>query len=418
MRFAGKIVLKKPETSLPHCLPFCDNRDRISKVGASQLNRDINRQDAFTRARDFVAPPVSEEIRGALDRARFESVRLQVPMLLGVAALNVMIVMAMCAYDGMALQTYAWMAGLVLYCAVRGLHLQRIMAQPLTPDQAAQMPKNVAVLGMIMITGLSIMTCYTFMTDVFSSGILIPVSLAFGATSISHCLYTLRPAALGVLVLGIMPPAAAMIVTGSFQAIMLGIALMSVAVLMIRFVSAQYDQLVTSLFLEKQIRDLANTDALTGLANRRAIMAALEEEEENQSKFGLALLDLDGFKAVNDTHGHHVGDSLLQHVSTRLLGAVQPRDSVGRLGGDEFIVLFRDVISPADMTARAAAIITALCEPVTIGAHNIFVGASLGSALYAEPISTVADMLITADKALYAQKSSNKQTAARTLQAA
>jgi diguanylate cyclase len=382
------------------------------------LRNTLDRQNSFTRARDFVAPSVSADIRSALDRARFESVRLQAPMLLAVAALNVLIVMAVCAYDGMAFRTYAWMTGVVLYCVVRGFHLQRIMAQPVTPDQVAQMPKNIAVLTMIMMTGLSIMTCVTFMMGVFSSDTLIPVSLAFGATSISHCLYTLRPAAIGVLVLGIMPPAAAMIVGGSFQAVMLGIALMSVAILMIRFVSAQYDQLVASLFLEKQIRDLANTDALTGLANRRAIMTALAEEEANQTQFGLALLDLDGFKAVNDTHGHHVGDSLLQHVSAQLVGAAQPRDSVGRLGGDEFIILFRDVQDSADVSARAAAILSALCQPAHIGEHPIPVGASLGSAIYTKRSSTVADMLITADKALYAQKRVNKETATQARQAA
>jgi diguanylate cyclase (GGDEF)-like protein len=382
------------------------------------LSNSGDRQNSFTRAVDFVVPSVSTEIRGALDRARFESVRHQVPMLLGVAALNVLIVMGVCAHDEMPLRTYGWMAGLVLYCMVRGLYLHHVMARPVTPDQIAQMPKNIAKLTLILMTGLSVMTCFTFMTGVFSSDTLIPVSLAFGATSIAHCLYTLRPAAIGVLVLGIMPPAAAMIVGGSFHAVMLGIALMSVAILMIRFVSAQYDQLVASLFLEKQISDLANTDVLTGLANRRAIMAALAKEEAHKTQFGLALLDLDGFKAVNDTHGHHVGDSLLQHVSTRLIGAVQPCDSVGRLGGDEFIVIFRNVQGTADISARSTAILSALCQPIDIGEYHIPVGASLGTAISAERSGTVADMLITADKALYAQKRANKETATLALQAA
>lgn len=339
-------------------------------------------------------------------------------MLLAVAALNVLIVMAVCAYDGMPLLTYGWMAGLVLYCLIRAIYLRNLMSRPFAPEQGGLMAKNIARLTLILMTGLSIMTCFTFMTGVFSSDTLIPVSLAFGATSIAHCLYTLRPAAIGVLVLGIMPPAAAMIVGGSFQAVMLGIALMSVAILMIRFVAAQYDQLVASLFLEKQIRDLANTDALTGLANRRAVMATLADEEAQQAQFGLALIDLDGFKAVNDTHGHHVGDALLTHVGERLVGAAQPRDTVGRLGGDEFIVIFRDIQDPKDIHARTSAILAALCQPVTIGEHHIVIGASLGNALHAGAGSTVADTLIAADKALYVQKHVNRTTPVRARHAA
>ncbi len=372
--------------------------------GAEHLNDSLERQTSFTRAVDFVAPPVPAAIRAALNMARFESVRQQVPMLLAVAALNVLIVMAVCAYDGLPLSTYAWMAGLVLYCLVRAIYLRNLMSRPVTPDQAGRMAKNIAVLTLILMTCLSIVTCFTFMARVFSSDTLIPVSLAFGATSIAHCLYTLRPAAIGVLVLGIMPPAAAMIVSGSFPAVMLGAALMSVAILMIRFVAAQYDQLVASLFLEKQIRDLANTDALTGLANRRAVMAALAQDEAKDALFGLALIDLDGFKAVNDTHGHHVGDKLLIHVGERLAGSVQPRDGIGRLGGDEFIIIFRDVQDPDDIHTRSSAILAALCQPVTIEDHHIAVGASIGCALHAGARGTVADTLIAADKALYAQK--------------
>jgi diguanylate cyclase len=383
-----------------------DYRSRGGKI----LSAIAAEQNAWTRARDFVFPPVSEEIRAALEHAQFESIRQQVPMLLAVAALNVMIVMAVCAHDGLPLRTYGWMSGLVVYCAVRAFYLRRRMAQPVTAEQVRRMPKATAALALIMISGLSMVTCFTFMTGVFSFEILIPVSLAFGATSISHCLYTLRPAAIGMLVMGIMPPAAAMIVAGSFQTVMLGTAMMSVAILMIRFVSAQYDQLVASLFLEKQIRDLANTDALTGLANRRAIMAALDTEATYGPRFGVALLDLDGFKGVNDTHGHHAGDVLLEHVAARLTGAKQPLDSVGRLGGDEFIVIYRDVHGANDIDVRSAAILAALCQPVDIGDHMIPLAASLGSATFLESGGKIAEMLIAADKALYAHKRVNKET--------
>jgi len=372
------------------------------------LNTMHKSSNAFTRFRDFLSPAVADDIRSALEQVQLETMQQQVPMLLGVGALNIVIIMAACFNEGLPFISYGWMVGIIIYCALRGRHYHRRMVWAVTPDQPSLIPKNVTVLALLMMAGLSLLTCFTFMAGTFSVGILIPVSLAFGATAIANCLYTLRPAAIGMLMLGIMPSAAAMIVVGSFQAVMLGLSMMSVAVLMVRFVSAQYDQLVASLFLEKQIRDLANTDALTGLANRRAVMAMLDAEasdfEKTGARFGLGLLDLDGFKAVNDTHGHYIGDAFLGVVAQRLAMAVDSTDSVGRLGGDEFIIIFRDIRDNADVKRRSTALLSKLCIPAEVEGHTLPVAASIGHCVAARGQARIADMLTKADKALYAQK--------------
>jgi diguanylate cyclase len=364
---------------------------------------------AITRARHWIFPPVPDDIADALHLAQFTTVQRQAPMLLWVAALNVIIVMAVCAHDGIALQTYAWMAGLVLYCVVRGVFLHRKMAARVSREQMRKILKLNVALSLGMITMLGIVTSYTFVAGTFVFETLIPISLAFGATSIAHCLYALRPAAIGTLIMGMLPQSIMMILFGDFQAVMLGIATLTVALLMIRFVAAQYDQLVASLRLEKENCDLANTDVLTGLPNRRAIMASLDRQVAEGARFGLALLDLDGFKGVNDTLGHLAGDALLQHVANRLSGSTLPSDVAGRLGGDEFIILFRDIEQDTDVSSRATAMLAALCVPADIDGTRVPVAASLGHALFPNDAGCIENLLITADKALYAAKESGKE---------
>jgi diguanylate cyclase len=360
----------------------------------------------------WVFPSVPIDIADALRQAQFNSVRRQVPMLLLVAALNTAIIMGICAHDGLPLLTYGWMAGLVLYCTVRAAYLHRQMARPIAPERMSGMMKLNVTMALIMIAGLGIMSSVTFVAGIFSSATMIPISLAFGATSIAHCLYTLRPAAIGTLVMGMMPQSIVMILFGDFQSVMLGIAMLTVAGLMIRFVVAQYDQLITSLRLEKQNYDLANTDPLTGIANRRAIMALLAQEHteraQDGTQFGVALLDLDGFKGVNDTLGHHTGDALLQTVASRLAESALLSDSVGRLGGDEFIIVFRDLKQPEDVSSRATAMLAALCVPADLGGVRVPVASSLGYAVFPIDAGNTEDLLIAADKALYAAKDANR----------
>jgi diguanylate cyclase len=362
------------------------------------------------RVAAWVAPAVPPEIRPALQQAQFDSVRSQVPMLLSVAALNTIIIMAVCAHDRLPISHYAWLSLLVLYCVVRVAVWTRQTRKPIEPHQIPRLLRMNLIASLTMIACLGFATTVTFLAGTFNSELLIPMSLGFGATSIAHCLYTLRPAAIGTVVMGILPSSAAMLFVGGFDAQMLGLAMLSVGVLMVRFVAAQYDQLIARLQVEKQNCDLANTDALTGLANRRAIMTALEDMEQRGTGFGVALIDLDGFKAINDTMGHHAGDALLQEVGVRLLAAAGKNDCVGRLGGDEFVVLMRDAQSEAELSADSTALLAGLCQPVTIDGARARFGASLGTALFPADGTSIGTLLKSADAALYAAKRGRSET--------
>lgn len=358
----------------------------------------------IARLAAWISPAVPDAIRPALQKAQFNSVRSQVPMLLSVAAFNTLIIMAVCAHDGLPLSHYAWMSMLVVYCVVRIAMWVHRMNRPLDLGQIPRLLRMNVIASLSMIACLGTATTVTFLAGTFNSELLIPMSLGFGATSIAHCLYTLRPAAIGTVVMGILPSSIAMLAVGGFDAKMLGLAMLSVGLLMVRFVAAQYDQLIARLHLEKQNNDLANTDALTGLANRRAIMAALEEMELSGASFAVALIDLDGFKAVNDTLGHHGGDMLLREVGVRLLAATGKNDIVGRLGGDEFIILLRNAKTEADLSECGTVLLAGLCSPVEIDGARARFGASLGTALFPADGTSIDALLKSADAALYAAK--------------
>jgi len=120
--------------------------------------------------------------------------------------------------------------------------------------------------------------------------------------------------------------------------------------------------------------------------------------------FAVLLLDLDRFKAVNDTHGHHVGDQLLQQVARRLESCVRTGDLVARMSGDEFNVLLES-IDAAEAVDRARQIAAALAVPYEIGEHTVASGASIGLVSSTFGLATIDDYLRAADAAMYRAKS-------------
>lgn len=128
---------------------------------------------------------------------------------------------------------------------------------------------------------------------------------------------------------------------------------------------------------EARIRQQGLEDALTGLANRRFVEAALDDRLEREETFALLLVNLDGFRAVNDSLGHDVGDALLRCTADRLTASARPDTAIARIGGDEFVI----VVEGADTEAalrRAAALRPALCEPVDIDGSPVAVSATIG----------------------------------------
>ena len=157
----------------------------------------------------------------------------------------------------------------------------------------------------------------------------------------------------------------------------------------------------------------AHRDALTGLANRALFMDRLQQQLLQSGRNGqhtaVLLLDLDDFKAVNDTHGHDAGDRLLAEVGRRLRAVLRDSDTVARLGGDEFVVLLPDA-GPQTTAAVARKLLAALRPPVSLEGVDIAVGPSIGAALAAPGDTDHADLLRRADAAMYRAKLAGKGT--------
>jgi diguanylate cyclase (GGDEF)-like protein/PAS domain S-box-containing protein len=172
---------------------------------------------------------------------------------------------------------------------------------------------------------------------------------------------------------------------------------------------ASYDDVTARVEQDRRTRLEADTDALTGLANRRALErtldAALARASARARSVALLMLDLDGFKAINDTHGHAAGDEALREVARRLQRSVRERDMVSRLGGDEFVVVLTDLGDhSAAVEDSMARIREALSEPITFGEETLGLGAAIGVATFPADGGNADDLLAHADRGMYAAK--------------
>ncbi|HEV7342898.1 MAG TPA: EAL domain-containing protein [Sphingopyxis sp.] len=163
---------------------------------------------------------------------------------------------------------------------------------------------------------------------------------------------------------------------------------------------------------DREINQLARYDTLTGLANRSHITDLLERALKNHigqpQPCALLLMDLDRFKAVNDTLGHPVGDQLLQQVAGRLTQIVGDKGQVGRLGGDEFQIVVPQLNQPEKLAGIANAIILSLAKPFSIEGEQVRVGSSIGIAVSDGPGVSASALVRNADLALYAAKDAGR----------
>jgi len=163
---------------------------------------------------------------------------------------------------------------------------------------------------------------------------------------------------------------------------------------------------------ESRIRHLAHHDGLTGLANRtlfgEQFALALRVSRRSNSQVAVLCLDLDRFKAVNDTLGHAAGDRLLQQVADRLREVTRTSDTVARVGGDEFIILQTEEDQPHSASILAIRLIEALCTPFSLDGTPASIGASIGIALYPQDGASAEELLRNADVALYRAKAQGR----------
>jgi len=170
-------------------------------------------------------------------------------------------------------------------------------------------------------------------------------------------------------------------------------------------------------FLEEEIgrtEHLALHDALTGLPNRRLLedrmTNMLERAERNHSRAAILMVDLDGFKQINDTYGHAAGDEFLREVALRLGKVVRRADTLARSGGDEFTVLVSDILQPNGPQVLAQKLLKELDRPIAVRQLQLRVSGSIGMAVYPDDGETAESLCARADADMYRAKRHSKES--------
>lgn len=157
-----------------------------------------------------------------------------------------------------------------------------------------------------------------------------------------------------------------------------------------------------------RLEHLATHDALTGLPNRTVLSEALEREVETRRRHGgksaVLFVDIDHFKDVNDTHGHHAGDELLRSVASRLKGTIRSEDMIARFGGDEFVVVISDFGAHSVVDEVVRRMLNSVREPAVVEGITVRPSATAGIAIFPDSGATTEDLLKNADAAMYQAK--------------
>ena len=353
-----------------------------------------------------VFPPVPGDIRDDLALLRAHRIETLTPMLFLMLAATT----PTAIYAGIAsvhpIIRIGFPVILAGVCLLGFGTLMKNRGRRMSPRRARRIRIEATWLSAVMGAMCSVWTVVNWLAAAPENHSYYAMIMAMGSLATAYCLSPIRFAALVNIAIGLVPVAGLMLTSGHAPEVGAGTSLIVATIFLIRMIVQQHGQLVDLLMLQRQMRELAHSDPLTALPNRRAFDLRLAEEigrAREGRPFAIALLDLDGFKPVNDRHGHAVGDQLLCEIAVRLRRACGKDAMVARQGGDEFAILV-PAGSPLLETALADHILAALAAPCRIEGHVIRVGASVGVAAWPENGPTSRDLFEVADRALYAAK--------------
>ncbi|MBJ6800307.1 EAL domain-containing protein [Geomonas propionica] len=177
---------------------------------------------------------------------------------------------------------------------------------------------------------------------------------------------------------------------------------------------ASFSDITQRKVAEMRIQQLAHTDTLTSLPNRHTLVErltqALEQAKRERHSLAVLFIDLDRFKMINDTLGHHVGDLLLKEVASRLKGALRAEDIVARFGGDEFVVVQPRTRSQVEPAHLAEKILKTVAAPYFLDNNTVYTSPSIGISVFPSDGTTVAELFKNADAAMYHAKAAGRNT--------
>jgi diguanylate cyclase len=402
---ARRFTIPLPQSATCRRLDRTRQATRVAKAKRSLM-------DGWRRLVErHVLPPVPLRIADALEIAQYERINRQMPVLYGSLVMSAIAAAVAAQGDFPAFFQYVIQPMLILFCIVRMTQWHRRRNQPVTLAEARDhCRRGVRISILVCLPVLCWTVAAYYETDPIARAI-VPTFMVLGCIGAANCMAAHPHSAAVPLFAGVFPLAMMLLFSGETHSIGVGLAMMTVLVLQSRLILAGHSEFVRSLTLQHDMQQLAQTDPLTGLANRRALFDALTEAmrlPEAQSRPGVAMLDLDRFKPVNDRFGHAAGDQLLVEVAQRLKRVCRNEAMVARLGGDEFAILIRRNATAERLDAISTALLASLAEPIRLDEGVAVIGASIGSAIRHTETTLPSMLLAEADAALYAAKERSK----------
>ena len=361
-----------------------------------------------------------------LIRAQYRAFAQQVPVLYFILAVNTLSIAWTFARFGHHILTIYVPTAMCVVTFTRGVWWARRRNVPVSDAEALRRLQTTNKLCFLIAAGFSAWGLAVYpLGDAYAKG---QVAFFLGLTMIScvFCLMHLRPAALTVSIAGVVPFVLYFLFAshGNLAAEAVNLALVAAGMMfMVGTYNREFSDLVTSRRslarqydetwrLNVENHHIANADALTGLPNRRALMAGLDACQSAPSDAAqptaIMFIDLDGFKDVNDTYGHDIGDKLLKIVAKNFESLLPAGALLARLGGDEFAVLLAAPDAEAQAVDLSRRMIATLDEPLHIGERTIQVGASVGIACALAYLCDASELMRRADVAMYHVKARGK----------
>jgi diguanylate cyclase len=347
-------------------------------------------------------PAVPADVRDDLAMLRLSRLRAQVPTLYVTTMLVVLTSMSAADPAASYWIQYGLPLVIVTMCAVRLTWWLRRRSERVDADTARRILLRTVIVASIICLTASFWTVASWLDSVPGQRTYYPLFMVIGALAAAFCLSSVRFATVAVLTTGVGPVLVAQVTAGNHMDRLAAAVILIATLFLLRMNQQQHDQQIDLLNLQKTMFEQASTDPLTGLPNRRALYEALEAALAAPERSGLVLVDLDGFKPVNDAHGHATGDILLCAVGARLQSACGNAATAFRLGGDEFAIISHRP-HEADTQGLATALLGSLATPFVIEGHRIAIGASAGMA-HSRRGDSVDSLIARADERLYAAK--------------
>lgn len=306
-----------------------------------------------------------------------------------------------------------------VFAALRIVHWTSTRSRFMTIGQARKAMARTRLLGGVLPIIVSSWALTLFEVGDHAVRVNIAYFMAISGVCIVVFLMHLRIAAYQVAIIVYIPLIGRLLLTGDTALMTMGInlAVASAMQLTVVYVQSRHfrEAVYSKVALQKASehnQTLANLDSLTGLPNRRLFFNNLSDEiafaKRTSRRLAVGILDLDGFKAVNDLHGHNIGDELLKQVAERLKGILGSNVLVSRLGGDEFALLVRSHNSNAELLLMGERICSVLRKPFFLENVRISISGSIGYAVYPDVAQTQHELYECADYALYQNKRTNR----------